>query len=283
MGQGDPQYAQWQQQQAYAQQQAQQQQYAPGPQSQAGPVLSAETIAQAVKLIDEEREKKKTVDKFELVTAILLGLGATMSACTAFQGSQWGGNSTADYGEAAAVNAKATTAFNFAMTVATNDLDIDLEAKMLLVEAMRTDDEKKRDTNIGIAKYLYTQRMSKKAYLDLGLPEDYYTKDTAKWTKLPDKALKTAMEHELDTKYVEAELAPATAAFKQGEDQLKKARSDGERSTKYGIVAVTYSVGLFLTGLALLFKSKIRWGFFAIGFVTFLVATLGFLGNYRGG
>src|SRR5215467_10083114 len=135
------------------------------------------------------------------MVAILLGCGALGGGWASYQSSQWGGTATEDYGKAATTATRASTLYNEGITVANRDSSLDIQAKQLVLSAMTTKDELVKLRDMTVAKYLYTQQMTKQGYETLGLPAEFHTKveDTAE--KLPDEALQASLDKDLTDAY----------------------------------------------------------------------------------
>jgi hypothetical protein len=222
---------------------------------------------------------------FEVFVAILLGLGALGGAWAAYQASQWGSTATESYGKSSTTATQGATQFNLGLTIAVADSQLDLQAKELVVrsqvELAAGDQSGKLD--MAIAKYLYTMKLSALAYAKLGLPPEYRPTNradpaqSAKALSIPDAAIQRSLSVELgDTDYVQTMLATGTKTFQQAEVTFKEGQRVSGISTKFGQVGMLFTVTLFLGGLALVFKSKMRWGFLGTGYVT-LAASISLL------
>jgi hypothetical protein len=127
-------------------------------------------------LMDKE-EDSKPFDKFELLTAILLGLAAIGAALAAQQGGQWGGKQLEAFSAANTLTTKAATQY----TEDTVDINADYAAvaaaKDHILQARDADSPKDRERHLDMASYQYTNQMSELGYKAMGLPLDYYVED----------------------------------------------------------------------------------------------------------
>lgn len=213
-------------------------------------------------------EKTKIFDPFELFVAVLLGLGAVGGAWAAFQGDLWGGQSQESYGEAATETTRASTAFNLGVTVLMRDIQVDIDAKSYIVEGLLTEDEATRTRAFTLASYLYAQQMSDEGYRALGLPERYRTAEGREGeAHMPADILAGSLTRELaeDEAFVSAVLRDGVGGFEGATRRFDVGRQANETGDKFGLIGVLFTVALFLAGLALVFKSRVRWAFAGLG------------------
>jgi len=127
-------------------------------------------------LMDKE-EDSKPFDKFELLTAILLGLAAIGAALAALQSGQWGGKQLEAFSAANTLTTKAATQY----TEDTVDINADYAAvaaaKDHILQARDADSPKDRERHLDMASYQYTNQMTELGYKAMGLPLDYYVED----------------------------------------------------------------------------------------------------------
>lgn len=220
---------------------------------------------------------KKAFDPFELFAAFMLGMGAVGGAWAAYQGDLWGGEETAAYGAAATQATRASTVFNIGVTQLVRDLGLDLDAKKLIAEGALTEDEAVRTRCFGIAGYLYTRQLSDEGYRALGFPEAHrITPERPEAPEIPPEVLLQNVDKELgdDEQYINAVLADGMAAFEEADSHFALGRWEGEVGDGFGLSSVLFTVALFLSGVALVFKSKVRWMFGLLGSVMLGVALL---------
>ncbi|MCC6271448.1 MAG: hypothetical protein IT190_09230, partial [Microbacteriaceae bacterium] len=97
-------------------------------------------------------EQEKSFDIFELFTAILLGIGAVGGAFAGYQADLWGGQSVEAYGEAATMSTRASTVFNRDLSSVIRDLNLDVEAKKQVFEAIYTEDNAVQERTYDVAR-----------------------------------------------------------------------------------------------------------------------------------
>ena len=273
-------------------------------------------------------DKEDGLDKFELLMAIMLGLGAIGAAWAGFQGDLWGGKQAEEYGlaskemaraastmseasaqmgEASAKVTEATSGVSQLLAVHSHNVNLDVQAKMHLIEGAIARDMAKAVVPEGtpfempietakhfyVAKYLYGVQMDENYYLALGFPAEF--RGIEKFENIPDDVLEAKGGGEIPEsvveKEIEAPMASIAAAEKAYENvQLKQAEAakgqveadahfqeGGKANTigdNLGFTGVLYTVALFLAGIGLVFKSKVRWGFATMGFIALAFATV---------
>lgn len=221
-------------------------------------------------------DTSKSFDPFELFAAFLLGFGALGGAWAAYQGDLWGGEETAAYGQAATQATRASTVFNVGVTQLVRDLGLDLDAKKLIAEGVFSQDPAVQTRCFGIAGYLYTRQLSEEGYAAIGFPEQYrVTPERREPPEMPKEVLLEHVDAELgeNDAYIEAVLGDGTAAFAEADGSFALGRWEGEIGDRFGLNGVLFTVALFLSGVALVFKSKVRWLFGVLGLLMVSAAT----------
>lgn len=200
-------------------------------------------------------ESEKT-DKFEFLAAVFLGITAILTAVSSFQAGLWDGKQAESYGmantqatAAAAERAKATVEMS-------KDAQIDINAYQLI-----SLEDPKSDL---IATYLYTRQLSDPGYKALQLPPEAKRdegEDEEKTAALQGEILDKAKELDLvgNETYQKEMLAKADELNVQAEKTFKDGNYANEVSDKFDLVNVIFAISLFFLGIALVFKSDMRW------------------------
>lgn len=212
---------------------------------------------------------RKSFDVFELIVATLLGLGAVGGAWASHQGDLWGGQQQEAYGEASTQATLASAQYNHGVTRLMRDIALDIEAKKLVVEGLYSKDAATQERLFVIASYIYSQQMSDEGYRVIGLPPKYRTEAGREGEKhIPLDLLAPTLTKELatDKTFVAAMLREGNDGFAKSERTFEAGRKANETGDQFGVVGVLFTVALFLAGIALVFKSIMRWGFAMIGF-----------------
>ncbi len=218
-----------------------------------------------------EKDSSGPFDRFELAAAILLGLGAVGASVAGYQSGLWGGASVEGYGESAAMTTKASTTYNDELTSYIHDAQVDVRAKEMIWEALEIDDEARVTRLKEMASWLYISQLSDPAYAALKLPKVDETSEEL--VAFEDKALEEALNTDLGEDYVDALFTDSAAEFEAAEARFLKARNANEYGDQFSLAGVILTVALFFGGLALVFKTKIRWGFLATGVTVLLVGS----------
>ena len=144
-----------------------------------------------------------------------------------------------------------------------------------------------------VAKDLYGVQMDEEYYKAMGFPPEY--RGTENYDKMPDDVLEKLGGEEIPDAVIEKKLEEPKAAMEtasktyeevmaaQAEASKKQAEADtafqegGRANTigdNLGFTGVLHTVALFLAGIGLVFKSKVKWGFGAMGLIALVVATI---------
>lgn len=222
---------------------------------------------------------------FEILVALLLGLGALGGAWSGYQSSQWGSTALEDFGKSATTATRASTLYNRGVAVANRDSALDIQGKQLVLQAMTAKagidpahpdplQQLAVERDLTIAKYLYVRQMSKEGYDALGYPAEFRVDDDEKAAAIPDEAMEKGLEAELDQKYLDKVLAAGEGKFVEADKVFAEGQSISARSTAFGLVGVMFTVTLFLAGMALVLKSNVRWVFSFIGYGSLIAAAI---------
>ncbi|HKV11831.1 MAG TPA: hypothetical protein VJ725_27040 [Thermoanaerobaculia bacterium] len=123
-----------------------------------------------------EDNDKKPFDKFELVTALLLGLTAIGAAIAGQQAGQWGGKQLEAFSSANTLTTKAATQYTEDTVLINADYAAVAAAKSFILNA-RDAGGQDRERNLDLASYQYMYQMSELGYKSMGLPMEYYVED----------------------------------------------------------------------------------------------------------
>ena len=126
---------------------------------------------------DERTEEAgKPFDRFELFTALLLGLTAVGAAVASLQSGQWGGKQLDAFAEANTLTTKASTQYNEDTVLMNADYAAVAVAKQHILEA-RDASGIDRERHFDLASYFYMTQLSANAYKAMELPEGYWEED----------------------------------------------------------------------------------------------------------
>ncbi len=257
-------------------------------------------------MASDSENDNKPFDKFELATAVLLGLAAIGAALANQQAGQWGGKQLDAFSSSNALTTKAAKQYNEDTVLVNADYAAVAAAKEHILEARDASDPQARERHLDMASYQYTSQMTGIGYKAMGLPTGYYVEDeedapaapaaagheevkeaeheepadaeteaqTALVRDIPDEALFASLKQELDEKYIEEATAEGNKMFAEADAKFEEGRVANGNGDRFDLVGVIYTVGLFFAGLGLVFKTNIRWTFCGLGALVVLGATL---------
>ena len=211
-------------------------------------------------------ETHRAFEWFELTIALLLGCGAVGASVAGYQSGLWNGKSAESFAKASSMTTLAAADEHKAVMVSLHDEEIDLEAKKLLVEAETESDEHKRQTFLRVASGLYLHHLSKAAYKDLGLPT------VAPQSVLSAEALAKAGKTDLSDTYMHRVFSAAEADRKKADEDFAIGSHASTAGDHFALAEVLFAVSLFISGTAMVFKTRLKWWFASMGLVALLTA-----------
>lgn len=236
------------------------------------------------------KPKAKAVDLFELMVAIVIGLAAVGGAWAGYQANIWSGNQVTSFStatnmltEASRMITRAESYRNKALQTATNDRAIDLRVLVMLREInMLDEDDPVQRARINEhrqnAKYMLTQHLSRAAYLHLGLPAAMHQASAAVWQDMTEAQLEDTFSHSLDEDFYRRQLKPsdqlqvyAEQLQAAAEDRFRRGRLENYHGDQFTLTGVLFTVCLFLGGIGLVFKSRIRWAFGCLSMIAMII------------
>jgi hypothetical protein len=230
-----------------------------------------------------DTNESRTNRIFEMVVAVLLGMGALGGAWAGYQANQWGSSAIENFGKSSTTATRGAALYNQGVATANRDANLDIQGKQLVLNAVVAKaglDPDKPDPvadlavlrDMTVAKYLYIKQMSDTGYAALGYPPEFNTEDREKASQMPDEAMEKGLEAELDDAYLAKMLAAGEAKFAEADKIFSEGSAFSARSTAFGIVGMMFTVTLFLAGIGLVLKSNIRWIFSFIGYGSLIAA-----------
>ncbi|MEQ1642937.1 MAG: DUF4337 family protein [Pyrinomonadaceae bacterium] len=216
--------------------------------------------------MSEESERQALVDKFEFFAAILLGAAAICTALSSFQAGLWDGKQAEAYGKANTEATAAAAERAKAIVEMSKDAQIEITAYQLIETGVNneTSNPAVAASSFEIATYLYTRQISDPGYKALGLPPEAKKddgEDEEKTEALKGDILDKASEVDLvgNETYQKEMLAKATELNAQSEKTFAAGNSANETGDKFELTNVIFAVSLFFMGIALVFKTEIKW------------------------
>lgn len=233
------------------------------------PVPQSTTEETAAPKSPAEKEQTRSVEVFELCTALLLGLGATLGSIAGYQGGLWSGISIEKYGESTRMTTKAADEGTFADSKISSDTMVKMQGIQLLARARSLPDGDERDLVLDQASELFIREYSTEAYESLELPEEPRAKydNDLKLVSIPEKDLFDAGDLDFDRKYYDRMYEEKQELSAKARELFEEGRHANDAGDRFALNSVYYTLSLFFGGLGLVFRSRVRWGFFALGCV----------------
>ena len=229
--------------------------------------------------MSEESDKQTLVDRFEFFAAILLGVAAICTALSSFQAGLWDGIQADSYGKANTEATQAASEQARAVVLMSKDAQVDITAWRLIYEGNDATNPVDKERSFEIATYLYTKQMSDAGFKALGLPADA-RKEVVDDPNTPAEEKQEALKEEILEKALESELADSedyrkemmsasTALSDQAAKTFKAGQDANDTGDKFELANVIFAVSLFFMGIALVFRTDIKWYvLYAGGFLT---------------
>jgi hypothetical protein len=223
-------------------------------------------------MTDNSETAEKSFDKLELMVAILLGLGAIGAALASYQSNMWGGKSTELYSEAATLSTRASTEHSYGVMAMAHDFNVEIQAQRAILEGLGATNETDRNRSFELASYLYSVQMNEEAFRALQLPMENRTGDREAQRNIPDEVLTATLDRDLDDNYIDTMLADGKRQFAEADAKFNQGRQASDNGDRFDFAGVIFAISLFFGGIALVFKTKIRWPLFFAGVGVFLAA-----------
>lgn len=211
---------------------------------------------------DEER-RQRTVDRTEIVIAILLGIAAILTAWSTYQSSQLSAAVTAAYSEGIRLSDAASQAFNDASATDIADEALFLE----FAKASNAGDEATAD-------YIYSSLMSE----DLAAAVDW-------WLEQPESAGYGTPLVEDNPNWSTVAYDDAAAIDADAQAKFDEATTKDSLGGDFDVLSIIIAISLFLFGVASLVRQeRIKIGLGAIGAVVLIYSAIRLvqLGNPAG-
>lgn len=218
------------------------------------------------------KEKPASMELFELFSAILLGLGALLASVAGYQSGLWSGKSAELFVQASQETTKSADMGTFADSKIASDGVVKIQAIQLLSKLERLPEGEERNYLLHLASEIYLRELSDEAYDSLGLPLEPRKKYDADGTitELSEKELLAAEKQDFSKDYYSWMYQEKVKKTAEAESLFKQAQEAGNQGDAFSLTVVYYTMALFFAGLGLVFKSRMRWGFMAIGALVML-------------
>jgi hypothetical protein len=292
-------------------------------------------------MAEEVNAPEQPFERFELVTAILLGLAAIGAAIAGMQSGQWGGKQLESFAQANSITTDASRAYSEAVSDMNSDYAAVGQAKRLILEGIDANSDADQIRSYKVASYYLREQLGEQAYDALKLPKDDDTQTPPAGDAAPAAAATSTAaadaeetgdegeEGEEGNGEAAAETQPAAAAstaapagddaeavteediearmepysedvlirvlgtelhddeaygdamfsegmklFDDAEKKFKEGQQANDNGDQFELAGLFYTIALFFAGLGLVFKTRMRWSFAALGAAAFLISTI---------
>lgn len=220
--------------------------------------------------------EKAAIELFELCTAILLACGAIFAGLAGYQNGLWSGNAVSQFTAASIQTTKAASSAAMANALIGHDLHVYIEARRIIWEGLLAKkDSSERDVLMHQASGLLLQELGPLAYQDLGLPDEAARSASTLGTDdLSEQNLAGVTRSTLSDAYYEAMYRESKEESEKAQAIIQQASDTSTVGDQFSLASVFYTVSLALAGIGLVFKTRVRWSFFVVGFGIFICTTV---------
>ena len=199
-------------------------------------------------------------NSLEIITVILLGITALLTAWASYVGSIHGGNQATNYATSNNLSSDGNSMYNAAVQTLSQDMSAWNTIASYEVEILYADQIK---DNAAVDAYVWKlqwfcednlpENMAKAIGYDVEKFTDGNndTQDILNWLK-DDKAITSPFTEEFINKYFDE----ANAKLEEADKTIEQGKQDNANGDKFSLVTVLYSVALFMLGIVGVFKNS---------------------------
>jgi len=195
----------------------------------------------------------------EIITVILLGITALLTAWASYVGSIHGGNQATNYATSNNISSDGNSLYNAAVQNLSQDMGIwntiaSYEVEILYAESVK--DNAAIEANVWKLQWFCEDNLPENMAAAIGYDVEKFndgnndTQEILEWLK-DDKAITTPFTEEFVNKYFEE----ANTKLEEAEKVIEQGKQDNANGDKFSLVTVIYSVALFLLGIVGVFKN----------------------------
>ena len=195
----------------------------------------------------------------EVITVILLGITALLTAWASYVGSIHGGNQATNYATSNNLSSDGNSLYNAAVQNLAQDMGIwntisSYEVEILYAESVK--DNTAIEANVWKLQWFCEDNLPENMAAAIGYDVEKFTdgnndtQDILAWLK-DDKAITTPFTQEFIDKYFDE----ANAKLEEAEKVIEQGKQDNANGDKFSLVTVLYSVALFMLGIVGVFKN----------------------------
>lgn len=234
---------------------------------------------------ENKNESKKSFlsdAKIEIITVVLLGITALLTAWASYVGSIHGGNQATNYALSNNLSSDGNSLYNSAVQTLAQDMDAwntitNYEIEILYADEIN--DTKALEANIWKLQWFCQDNLTEGMAAAIGYDQTAFndgkndTEDILAW--LDDENGNALNSPFADEAFVQKYFEESEAKLDEAEKVMEQGRQDNANGDKFSLVTVVYSVALFLLGIVGVFKNKTnKKVVLAISVVCLLVAVI---------
>jgi hypothetical protein len=199
-----------------------------------------------------------------------------LASVAGYQSGLWSGKSAEFFVQASQETTKSADMGTFADSKIASDGVVKIQVIQLMSKAERLGPGEERDSLLHLASEIYLRELSDEAYDSLGLPLEPRKKYDADGTvsDLSEDELLKAEKQDFNKDYYSWMYQEKVKKTAEAEELFKHAQEAGNNGDSFSLTIVYYTMALFFAGLGLVFKSRMRWGFMAVGALVMLLGIL---------
>lgn len=219
-----------------------------------------------VKAEEKKAEGKKSFldeNKLEIVTVILLGITALLTAWASYVGSIHGGNQATNYATSNNLSSDGNSIYNAAVQTLTQDMDtwntiMDYEIEILYADAVN--DQENLEAYVWKLQWFCQDNLSEDMAAMIQYDQEAFndgvndTEDILAW--LNDESGVALNSPFYDEAFVQSYFDEANLKLDEAQAVLEQGQQDNANGDKFSLVTVLYSVALFMLGIVGVFKNQ---------------------------
>ena len=198
-------------------------------------------------------------NSLEIITVILLGITALLTAWASYVGSIHGGNQATNYATSNNLSSDGNSLYNSAVQTLSQDMGIwntiaSYEVEILYADSIK--DNAAVEANVWKLQWFCEDNLTDAMAAAIGYDTEKFTdgnNDTQEiltWLK-DDKAVTSPFTQEFIDKYFD----DANAKLEEADKTIEQGKQDNANGDKFSLVTVLYSVALFMLGIVGVFKN----------------------------
>lgn len=227
--------------------------------------MAEENGKKEVKKAEEKKPFMAFLDenKLEIVTVILLGITALLTAWASYVGSIHGGNQATNYATSNNLSSDGNAMYNSAVQTLTQDMNVwntilDYEIEIMYADSIN--DQNEVEAYVWKLQWFCMDNLSEDMAAIIGYDQEAFndgvndTEDIIAW--INDDSGKAITSPFVDEAFTDSYFAETNAKLDEAQAVLEQGQQDNANGDKFSLVTVIYSVALFLLGIVGVFKNQ---------------------------